>query len=209
MVPIERPLSRRTALGFGAKVLLAISLAGCDAQNWYGTDVSCSMPDLYFTLTRASDGQIVKQTDFRGKIVALFFGYTFCPDVCPMTLANLTALTQSLGENAGRLSILFVTVDPERDTLEQLVRYVVNFTERATALRGTDDQLIKLTRRLRVTYKIADHVPGDANYEVSHGKSIYVFDAEGEARLIWPSFETADADIAAATRDIERLIADA
>lgn len=202
-------MTRRVVLRLGTGSVLALSLAGCDAQDWYGIDVSRTLPDLAFTLTRAGDGQVVTEADYRGQMVAMFFGYTFCPDICPMTLANLTAVAQRLGGAAEKLSILFVTVDPERDALDQMAAYVSNFTERATGLRGTADQLITLTRRLRVTYKVAPHAEGAMDYAVSHGKSVYIFDSTGEARLIWPAFDGADADIAAASRDIERLTGNA
>jgi len=203
---VEQPLTRRSVLCLGATSVLALSLAGCEAKDWYGIDVAGTLPDLAFTLTRASDRQVVTEADYRGQTVAMFFGYTYCPDICPMTLANLTAVADRLGTSAKKLSILFITVDPERDTLDQLATYVSHFTDRATGLRGTADQLISLTRRLRVTYKISPHSDGATDYAVSHGKSVYVFDSEGKARLIWTAFDGADADIAAANGDIEHLI---
>ena len=187
--------------------MLALSLAGCSGEDWYGIDVSGTLSDLDFTLTRARDGKVVTEEDYRGQIVAMFFGFTYCPDICPMTLANMTALTDALGEAADRLSILFVTVDPERDTADQLADYVSNFTDRATGLRGTDNQLIRLTRRFRVTYKVEPHEPGDRDYTVTHGTSVYIFDETGDARVMWPRFDGADADIEAARQDIERLTA--
>lgn len=206
MDPIERALTRRAVLRAGAGSVLALVLAGCNGEDWHGIDVSGTLPDLQFTLTRAGDGQVVTQDDYRGQVVAMFFGYTFCPDICPMTLANLTALAERLGGAAEKLSILFVTVDPERDTLEELAAYVPNFTGRATGLRGTADQLIRLTRRLRVTYKVAPHAEGAMDYAVSHGKAVYIFDSAGAARLMWPAFDGADADIAGAVGDLERLM---
>ena len=74
------------------------------------------MPALEFTLTRATDGATVRGTDYRGKVVVLYFGYTHCPDICPATLANLAAALQKLGQRANGVRILFVTVDPNRDT---------------------------------------------------------------------------------------------
>ena len=182
-------------------------LAGCDEDGgWYGTDVSGLLPDLTFSMTRARDGALVTEADYRGQVVALFFGYTFCPDICPMTLSNLAAVMESVGPQAQQVSILFVTVDPERDTLPTLAEYVSAFTPRAHGLRGTDNQLARLTRRFKVTYKIAAHAPGDTRYAVSHGKSVYVFDKAGEAQVMWPQFDTLEADIEGGASDLRRII---
>ncbi|SES34246.1 protein SCO1/2 [Tranquillimonas rosea] len=200
-------MTRRGALRLGAAGAAMLAMGGCRDEDWYGRNVEGTLPDLDFTLTRASEGTTVTEESYRGQVVAMFFGFTFCPDICPMTLANLSALADRLGEDAAGLSILFVTVDPARDTLDQMGDYVANFTDRADGLRGTPDQLAALTRRLRVTYKVAEHEPGAMEYGVSHGKSVYVFGPDGEARVMLTSFDTAEADIDAAADDITRLLA--
>lgn len=197
--------SRRTALallGGGA-----LALAGCKPKDWYGTDVAGTLPDLRFSLGRARDGKVMTQDDLHGQVVALFFGYTYCPDICPLTMANMAALTDTLGGDAARLSVLFVTVDPERDTPAALSQFVAAFTPRAAGLIGTPDQLADVTRRYRVTYKVAAHAPGETDYAVSHGKTVYVFDGQGKARVIWTEFADASADIAGAAGDVRRIAA--
>ncbi|PTX41867.1 protein SCO1/2 [Allosediminivita pacifica] len=184
----------------------AAALTGCRTETWYGKDVTGILPDLDFALTSAQDRQAVTEADYHGRIVALFFGFTFCPDICPMTLSNLAGVADRLGEDAENFSILFVTVDPERDTLPILADYAAAFTPRAAGLRGTPDQLARLARRLKVTYKVEPHPEGARDYAVSHGKSVYVFDRSGAARVLWPEFDTLQADVAAATEDIQRLI---
>jgi protein SCO1/2 len=156
-------------------------------------------------MTRASDGARVTERDYRGQVVALFLGFTFCPDVCPMTLANLSEVARRLGPGAEGLSILFVTVDPGRDTLDILRRYAGAFHPRADALRGTENQIAMLARRYRVTYEVEPDGP-DGRYTVTHGPSVYVFDASGEARLMLPRFETGDADIEGAVAELRRLL---
>ncbi len=198
--------SRRQALGWLGAAGLALPLAACGKDQWYGIDVSGTLPDLDFALTRARDGAAVTETDYRGQVVALYFGYTFCPDVCPMTLANMAAVVEQLGDAAAGLSVLFVTVDPERDTPAVLTAYAATFSGRTAGLWGNANQLASVTRRYRVTYKVAPHRPGDADYAVSHGKSVYIFDARGKARLIWPEFDTTAADVDAATGDMRRLL---
>lgn len=184
---------------------LALPLAGCE-DDWYGKNVTGLLPDLAFRMTRAGDGAEVTQFDYRGQAVALFFGFTFCPHICPMTMSNLAAVAGRLGAGAQDLSILFATVDPERDTAEVLADYTTAFTPRADGLRGTENQLARLARRYKVTYKRAPHDSGDMTYEVSHGKSVYVFDGRGDARVMWPAFDTLEADIDGAAGDIDRVM---
>ncbi len=201
------PGRRRVLCGLAGGAA-ALALPGCrdGAEEWYGIDVAGTLPDLAFAMTRAEDGAAVTEEAYRGQVVALFFGYTYCPDICPLTLSNLAALADALGPAAEGLSILFVTVDPERDTRQVLARYAAAFGDRVTALRGDENRLASLARRYRVTYKVAEHEPGEDYYAVSHGTSVYVFDAQGDARLIWPDFHTAGADIEAAAGDLSRLI---
>ena len=205
MARIERTLTRRTALRLGLGGAL-LPLAGCEDAGWYGKDVTGLLPDLSFAMTRAGDGAPVTEATYRGQVVALFFGFTFCPDICPMTLSNLSAVMDALGAQAQEVTILFVTVDPQRDTLPVLSEYVSAFTPRAQGLRGTDNQLARLARHLKVTYKIDTTGPDDPDYAVSHGKSVYVFDATGAARVMWTAFDTLEADIGAATGDLRRVI---
>lgn len=203
MAGSELILTRRTTLRLLVAGAALPWLAGCgDDGGWSGIDVKGTLPDLAFAMTRASDGKTVTEQDYRGQVVALFFGFTFCPDICPMTLANMTAVAESLGDQAKDLSILFVTVDPQRDTAASLAEYVAHFTPRATGLRGTDNQLTSLARRYKVTYRVD---PGE-DYAVSHGKSVYLFDGTGAARVLLPDFDTAESDIDGVTADIRRLI---
>ena len=206
MARSEPSLPRRAALRLGLGAALWPLVACDDEDGWYGTDVSGLLPDLAFSMTRARDGVAVTEADYRGQAVALFFGYTFCPDICPMTLSNLAGVMEALGPGAQQVTILFVTVDPERDTPETTAEYVAAFTPRAEGLRGTDNQLARLARRFKVTYKVPPHAPGDTDYAVSHGKSVYVFDKTGAARVLWPQFDTLEADIDAAAGDLRRVI---
>jgi len=200
---LSEPTRRRALARLGALALLP-GLAACRDEDWHGTDISGVLPDLAFRMTRASDGREVTEADYRGQVVALFFGYTFCPDICPMTLANLSQVAGRLDERARKLSILFVTVDPARDTPDVLRRYVASFTPRADGLRGGANRLQSLARRYRVTYRVRPDAP--EGYSVSHGPSVYVFDAAGAARVMLTRFDTAAADIAGATGDIRRIM---
>ena len=196
-----RCLTRRAALGLAAS-LSASLLAACNGDKFHSIDVSGSSPSLAFTMTRAGDGKEVTQADYRGQIVLLYFGYTFCPDVCPTTLTNVDDVLRGLGAEAQHVRVLFVTVDPDRDTLPVLADYVQNFGTHIDGLRGTPDQLEALTRRYRVVYSV-EPATKTHPYEVTHSSAIYVFDATGAARLLLPSLDAAA--VKATTADLNRL----
>ncbi|MGH6991475.1 MAG: SCO family protein, partial [Stellaceae bacterium] len=168
-------------------------------------NVTGTSPSLAFTLTRTSDGKEVTEADYRGKIVLLYFGYTNCPDVCPTTLFHIDQILKKLGPAAKPIRVLFVTVDPHRDSLTQLKAYVANFGPQVDGLRGTADQLAALARRYRVVYSVSPATKSHP-YEVSHSSAIYVFDTSGRARLLIPSLATTKPDIAGTAADLKRLV---
>jgi protein SCO1 len=199
---------RRLAALVAAGLALAV-LAGCgDAAKWHAIDVSGSLPSLSFSLSRSEDGKRVTQADYRGKVVLLYFGYTQCPDECPTTLANASEILTRLGAEARHVRMLFVTVDPNRDTAAVLSAYVGNFAPEIEGLRGTPDALAALARRCRVIYSVRPATK-DQPYEVTHSAGIYVFDRRGEARLIVTALDRAKPDIAGTAADLHRLIVEA
>jgi protein SCO1 len=200
-------LSRRRAVGVAVAGLVVALLGGCDSgAKWHAMDVSGSSPPLAFAMTRASDGKKVTEADYRGRIVLLYFGYTYCPDVCPTTLSNVADILRRLGPDAKRVRLLFVTVDPDRDTLPVLAAYARNFGPEFEGLRGTPDQIAALARRYRVVYSVTP-TSKDHPYEVTHSSAIYVFDGSGAARLLVPSLASTTPDIAGTTADLKRLVA--
>jgi protein SCO1 len=197
-------LGRRPFL-FAAPALAAAPLAACGSNvKWHNINVAGTLPRLAFTMVRASDGKEVNAADFRGHIVMLYFGYTNCPDVCPTTLSNIAVVLQRLGPIATRVTMLFVTVDPNRDTLPILNRYVALFAPEIVGLSGTNDQIAALARRYRVAYSVSPATKSHP-YEVSHSAAIYVFDATGSARLIIPSMSSAAPDISGTVADLTTL----
>lgn len=202
---VAAPLTRR-AFGLAGAGLCATLLAGCgDQAKWHSIDVSDSSPPLAFAMTRAADGKTVTPADYRGHIVLLYLGYTNCPDVCPTTLANVADVLKRLGPEADHVRVLFVTVDPDRDTPPILAQYVKNFAPQIDGLRGTPDQLAALARRYRLLYSVTP-AAGDKPYEVTHSSAIYVFDGTGAARLLIPSLATTKPDLAGTAADLRRLI---
>jgi protein SCO1/2 len=151
-------------------------------------------------MQRASDGAEVTERDYRGTAVALYFGYTNCPDICPATLSNLSNVVERLGARAKNVRVLFVTVDPDRDTLPTLKAYVSAFAKQVDALRGDDDALTALARRYRVAFGVENGPPGDG-YNVMHSDAVFFFDRDGRARLVATSTE----DIDGLASDLKRL----
>ena len=175
-------------------LILALFLAGCSKPSWHMTDISGGMPKLDFQLT--ANGRPVTAQDFRGKVVALYFGYTHCPDVCPATLANLTEM---LGKVASPdVRVLFVTVDPDRDTAEVMRSYAAAFSPQMVGLRGNANALAMLARTYRVAYEVKKGPP----YEVTHSNAVFFFDKDGRARLV----TTDTSNTSAMAEDVKRLL---
>jgi protein SCO1/2 len=186
--------------------IVLVSLAGCsDHEQWHNTNVTGAMPQLSFTMTRANDGKQVTAADYRGKVVLLYFGYTYCPDVCPTTMTTVAAVLRKLKAKADQVRVLFVTVDPNRDMLDVLKHYTVLFASQVDGLRGTPDQLTALARRYRVSYSVTPATKGQP-YEVTHSSAIYVFDKTGATRLLLSSLGKGMPDIDGIVADLERLI---
>ena len=137
------------------------------------------------------DGKLRTLADFRGKDVVVFFGYTQCPDVCPATLATLAEAMKKLGPDADRVQVLFVTVDPERDTPELLKQYVPAFDSRFLGLYGDADATARTAKEFKVIYqKVPGPTPG--TYTMDHSAGSYVFDPKGRLRLFVSNGQGAD-----------------
>jgi protein SCO1/2 len=187
---------------------MGAALSACNRdEGWHATDVTGISPDLKFTMTRAEDGKEITAADYRGKVTLLYFGYTFCPDICPTTLANVAEILKGLGSEANKVRVLFVTVDPGRDTPKVLNLYTDAFAPQMDGLVGTADELAALARRYRIAYSVR---PDDnpARYEVSHSPAIYVFGKEGKARLLIGNLGVGKPDLKGIGADLHRLIGD-
>jgi protein SCO1/2 len=184
---------RRFRLRWLLAICAAILLAACASRpNWQLDDVSGHLPDLTFRMT--SDlGKPVTAATYRGKVVVLYFGYTHCPDVCPLTLVHLHTVLQRLGKGADDVRVLFVTVDPTRDTVPVLHQYVTAFDPRVVGLTGSQDEIAKLAKRYRSFYQRETPKTASGEYEVTHSSAIYIFDREGRARLLATPGSTNDA----------------
>ncbi|MGH6777900.1 MAG: SCO family protein, partial [Bradyrhizobium sp.] len=166
------------------------------------------LPPLSFTMTRASDGKTVTAADFKGRIVLLYFGYTFCPDVCPTTLLNITDMLKKLGKTADDVRVLFVTVDPNRDTLPVLKQYTEAFAPQVVGLRGTPNELADLAKRYRVSYSVTPAHDGKP-YEVTHGAAVYVFNRDGNIKLLFTGLSQPKTKLGPVTEDLRAMVAGA
>lgn len=164
--------------------LAVVVLAGCNGSgpSFKNTDITGAGYGKDFTLTDHT-GKTRTLADFRGKVVVVFFGYTHCPDVCPTTLADLKVAREQLGEDGKRVQVLFVTVDPERDTRELLSNYVPAFDPSFLGLYGDPAATARVAKEFRVFYQ---KVPGKTpdSYTVDHTAGSYVFDPQGRLRLL-------------------------
>jgi protein SCO1/2 len=190
-------------MGVAALVCAAL-VAGCSQNEppWQLTNVSGHLPDLSFSLT-GEDGKPIDASAFKGDTTLVFFGYTHCPDVCPETMARLMQVLVKLGDKeAQRVRILFISVDPARDTPQAMRDYVNAFDAvHARGLTGTDRQIESLARRYRVAYQMEKRDP-NGNYEVTHSSAVYIFDAAGRARLLATAADSPDA----LAHDLRRII---
>ena len=131
-----------------------------------------------------SEGETVRAEDFRGRYLLVNFGYTFCPDVCPGTLANITRALNRLAETdpakAKEVVPIFITVDPARDDVETMRHYVSNFHDRMVGLTGSKAQIEDVAKKYRVYYEKTDQTMADGEYLVNHSSYVYVMGPQGK-----------------------------
>jgi protein SCO1/2 len=173
----------------GALVVAALALPGCKdlfsppKSPFHGVDVTGAEMGADFRL-KDHNGKDRSLADFRGKAVAIFFGYTQCPDVCPTTLSDLAGAMKILGPDAARVQVLFVTVDPKRDTPQLLAQYVPAFHPSFLGLYGDAAATAKVTKDFKI---YAQERPGkDGQYTLDHSAQTLVFDPQGRLRLLLP-----------------------
>jgi protein SCO1/2 len=189
-----------------AACALTFSLSACDklpgkqAASFQNTDVTGLDYAKGFSLTDHT-GKPRTLADYKGKVAIVFFGYTQCPDVCPTTMAEMASVMQKLGPQADQVQVLFITLDPERDTRELLASYVPAFDKRFVGLYGTPEQTAKTAKDFKVFYsKVPGTAPG--SYTIDHMAGSYVFDRDGRLRLFIRHGGSADAIV----HDVRQLL---
>jgi protein SCO1/2 len=194
-------LDRRTAL-VATLLAGALALAGCAPSKpaFNAVDITGADYARELALTDAA-GKKRTLAEFRGKLVVVFFGFAQCPDVCPTTLSDYAQVRQKLGADGDKLQVIFVTVDPERDTPQVLAAYLPNFDPGFIGLTGTVDEIKAAAREFKVFYQ---KVPGktETSYTIDHTAGSYVFDRDGRIRLFVKHAAPVDSIVA----DLKKLL---
>ncbi|MBK8901280.1 MAG: SCO family protein [Anaerolineaceae bacterium] len=185
-------------IGLGALFLAIRPLLG--PTEWHGMVIQSNQPVTNFTLTGPGE-EPVSLIDFRGKVVMLYFGYTFCPDVCPATMVELSDAMEILGSKGEDVQVVMITLDPERDTAEVLQKYVTHFDDSFIGLTGTPEELIAVTAPMGIFYERHEGSAA-SGYLIDHTATVAVLDKEGKLRLIYP-FGITGAEMAA---DLKYLV---
>jgi len=171
---------------------LVVFLVACGESKlpspFHASDVSAKYPTADFKLTD-HNGKPRTLADFRGKLVVMFFGYIHCPDVCPTTMADLSQVMQMLGKDADRVQVLFVTVDPARDTSELLAQYAPAFNPAFLGLYGDAQATAQVARTFGVAYR---KQPTSSGYNVDHSAGTFLLDTHGKVRLLAPYGQRAE-----------------
>ncbi len=168
-----------------------IDLTGAD----YAKDLQ--LPDF--------NGQMRRISDFKGKVVVVFFGFTQCPDVCPTSMQELVEVKKALGADGERLQALFVTVDPERDTPEVLKAYMSHFDPSFLGLRGSAEQLATVAKDFKVYYKKVDGST-PTSYSMDHSAASYIYDPSGRLR-VYTRYKAGGVGSKALEADVKTLLA--
>ena len=167
-------------------LLLAVFMAACGSPkqsliNLYGTDITGADFAKDFDLLD-HHGEKRQLKDYLGKTVVMFFGYTHCPDVCPTTMADMAKVMKLLGDDANKVQVLFVTLDPERDTQEVLAKFVPSFDSRFVGLYGNAAQTAETAKTYKVFFEKKD-TAGKSGYTIDHSAGSFVYDKAGKIRI--------------------------
>ena len=182
--------------------IAGVNLAACSEAkpNFNGVDITGADYAKDFSLTDA-DGKLRTLADYKGKAVVLFFGYAQCPDVCPTTMSEMAQVKQQLGADGDKLQVLFVTVDPARDTSQVMKAYMGAFDPSFVALIPTAEQLPVVAKDFKVYYKkVEGKTP--TSYSMDHSAASFVYDPQGRLRL----YERYGAGVPALVSDLKTLL---
>jgi protein SCO1/2 len=186
-----------------AWIVAALVLSACAPKTAFnGVDITGADYAKDFSL-KDSNGQTLTIDAFNGQVVALFFGYTQCPDVCPTTMSEFKQIKDSLGERGSKLQVVFVSVDPQRDTPELLRAYTDNFDSSFKGYSPSPEELERIAKSFKIYYKkVPNNSSNSESYTVDHSAGTYLFDTHGQLRL----FERFGMPVPQLTQDITTLL---
>lgn len=163
---------------------VALLISWLRPHTFAGTVMQSPQPAYDFTL-QGVDGQDVRLSEFRGRAVLLFFGYTYCPDICPGTLGVMRQVLYDMGDRAQDVRVLFVSVDPQRDTPERLKLYLNRIDERIIGLSGAPETLLDVATRYGVFFQRREGKDPD-HYLIDHTATVLLIDPDGYLRVVYP-----------------------
>ena len=172
----------RNYLLFISLIFFLFSCSKAPDLKFNGSDITEARLNSSFILT-SHLGKSTKLKDFRGKVVAIFFGFTYCPDICPTTMYELKAIKDSLGDDGDKLQVVFVSLDPERDTIKLMESYIPSFDSSFIGLTGSGDNIKKIASQYKIFYQ---KVGEGKNYTIDHSSAIYLIDKKGSIRVRHP-----------------------
>ena len=179
----RQPPSRSSRALLPLLLFLTAAVSAADNSTFKAGTFSPPRPAPDFTL-RGSDGGELKLSRYRGKVVVLAFGFTFCPEICPTTLATLAEARKKLGTSAEEVQVIFVTVDPERDDVGRMRKYLASFDPTFVGVTGTDEQLAVV--RLGYGVLAEKKQPFFGGYWIAHSSFTYLIDRDGGLRALMP-----------------------
>jgi protein SCO1 len=171
---------KKTVLLFLTFICL-VSCQNSNQQTFVGTDISSVRMDTAFSL-KDFNGRIRTLEDFKGKVVVLFFGFTHCPDICPTTLIDLKKTMVLLKDKASAVQVIFITLDPARDTEDVLKKFIPTFNSSFLGLTGTESDIDKVANQLKIFNKKVND-GSKAGYTIDHSAGLYVIDKKGSIKL--------------------------
>jgi protein SCO1 len=178
-------LKRYAAIAVGVFVLLLLVNTGVkwlQPHEFQGTVLQATTPVVDFRLETTA-GKAMQLSDFRGKYVLLYFGYTYCPDACPLTLNDLSDMMNRLGAATTNVQVILVSLDPERDTVAQLAAYLPHFHPDFLGMTGGKEEILKVATQFGIFYeKRGDSI----GYTIDHTSTVIVVDPEGYLKLVFP-----------------------